>query len=99
MKVDFGELDVYPLVVYALIPLLACLYASPRLSPITNDQWFYSSQILSSRAIKVFLWLLYNALNGPISFGYMQVTTMLVNVIAIVWFVLPSKDNVDRNNN
>jgi hypothetical protein len=89
---DSGESGVYPLVVYALIPMLACVYAQPRLSPITEDQRSHSGRVIFARQLKVFIWLA-GYLDSPF-LSYMQVTALLINGLTMFWFLQPFKDNI-----
>jgi hypothetical protein len=97
LKMDSGELGVYSVIVYALIPMLAALYAQRRLSPIADDQWFYSSQMIFLRALKVVFWFTCDAMFNPKYLGYLQVTTAMISNLTMYSFLQPFRGNMVRN--
>jgi hypothetical protein len=95
---DPGELGVYPLVVYALIPMLSFLYAQLYLSSIVRYRSFFLSKVIVARALKIFIMLMVNAFDSPTFLGYMQITAMLINGMTIGLFLQPFRNNNARNN-
>jgi phosphatidylserine synthase len=89
---DLGESGVYHLIVYALIPMLAILYARFHLGSIVKYQSFFLGKPVVVRAFKVFIILAVNAYDRPALIGYMQVATILMSGIAAILFVQPFKN-------